>query len=325
MSISFHNPWLLAAVALALLPLLQHSVRRHPYPALALFPADWPSRVLQVGLRLAAAASVALLAVAAAGPYSEGGTATRTGQGAQIVMVFDRSGSMSETLAGSFEDDTSGESKIAASRRLLLDFLAQRRGDMFGMVAFGSSAMAVAPLGEDRQMAEAALSSAEARSFGFTAVGRALEQALNYFKDRPFTAARVILLVSDGGSELSERDREVLQALFLERRVSLVWIYTRGAREPSVIDASDVGASGQSQSLHDVFLGLGVPYRVFEATNSDEVKAAVTEIGSLTNLPTRYEEPLPRRDLAPPLYTAALLLLISLACAKLYELRDWNS
>jgi len=322
--LSFTDPWLLPALLLALLPLAFHGVRRFTHPSLAYVPIDWPSRLLQAGLRLLAAATLALLIVAAAGPYAGGGSVSHVGTGAQIVIAFDRSGSMSEPMASGWDDARKGESKIVAARRLLLEFMRQRRGDMFGMVAFGSTPMAVAPLSDDRPMAEAALSSAQARSMGFTSIGRALGMSLDYFRDRPYTAARLILLVSDGGAEIAPADRELLQTLFVNRRTSLIWLYTRGAREPSVIaDGGSAASSSQSLSMHQFFSQLGVPYQVMEATSAADVQRAIDQVGKLTNLPTRYEEQLPRRDLATPLYSLALLALALLVAAKLAEVRVW--
>jgi mxaC protein len=319
--LSFTDPWLLPALLLALLPLIFHGVRRHAHPSLIDIPIDWPSRWLQIGLRVLAASTLALLIIAAAGPYAGGGSVSHVGSGAQIVVVFDRSGSMSETMASGFDDTRKGESKIVAARRILLEFMRQRRGDMFGIVAFGSTPIGVAPLSDDRPMAEAALKSAEARSMGFTSIGRALGMALDYFRDRPYTAARMILLVSDGGAAIPPADRELLQSLFSSRRASLIWLYTRGAREPSVIDGA--ANSSQSLSMHQFFSQLGVPYQVMEATSTADVQSAIDQVGRLTNLPTRYQEQLPRRDLATPLYSLALLMLALLVGAKLAEVRSW--
>lgn len=323
--IAFAYPWVLAVLVLALLPLIFHGVRQHAHPGLIHFPDDWPSRLLGWGLRGAAALTVAVLVTAAAGPYVNGGSITRTGRGAQIVIVFDRSGSMSETLTETWEGQGQGESKITAARRLLLEFMQQRRGDMFGMVAFGSSPISVAPLTDDRPMAEAALESAQARSMGFTTVARALAMGLDYFRDLPHTAARVLLLVSDGGADIGEADRDTLERMFAQRRCSLIWIYTRGAREPSVIDDASADPDSQSLSMHHFFSRLGSAYQVFEATSPQDLQRAIDQVGQLTNLPTRYEEKLPRRDLAQPLYTAALLLLLGLAGAKMAEVCTWAS
>jgi mxaC protein len=322
---SFTDAWLLPLLLLALLPLAFHRVRRFAHPSLIQVPRDWPSLFLQVGLRVLAASTLALLIIAAAGPYADGGSVSHVGSGAQIVVAFDRSGSMSEPMANGWDDKRQGESKIAAARRILLNFMRQRRGDMFGMVAFGSTPISVAPLSDDRPMAEAALKSAEARSMGFTSIGRALGMSLDYFRDRPYTAARMILLVSDGGAEIPTADRELLRTLFVSRRASLIWLYTRGAREPSVIGVAANGGSSQSLTMHQFFSQLDVPYQVMEATSTEDVQRAIDQIGRLTNLPTRYQEQLPRRDLAMPLYSVALLMLALLIAAKLAEVRVWSA
>lgn len=322
MNLAFAHPWLLPLSLFALLPLMRHGVREFAYPNLELWPSDAASTVMRWLLRALAALAVVLLIAAAAGPYLDGGSVTRIGRGAQIVIVFDRSGSMSEKLATSFEDEGK-ESKIAAARRLLLDFMRQREADMFGMVAFGSSPIAVAPLGEDRAVSEAAVASAEVRSFGFTQVGRGLAMALDYWRERPFTGSRLVLLVSDGGADIGGEDRDTLEQLFHARRTSLVWIYTRGAREESVIHDVDESSQEQSLSMHRFFSGLGIAYQVFEATDPDGMQRAIAQVGRLTNLPTRYEERLPRRDLAQMLFTLALVLIGVLIGARLFEVRRW--
>jgi mxaC protein len=171
--------------------------------------------VLRALLRAAGALSVVALIVASAAPFLEGGTQTLSGQGAEIVIVLDRSGSMSEPLigtgdAGSIRGETHVESKIEAARRILLAFMQRRPADTFGMVTFNASPIGVAPLGEDRNLVESALISAEARSEGYTAPARALGLALDYFRDRQLTASRVVLLVSDGGATISSENRAKL-------------------------------------------------------------------------------------------------------------------
>lgn len=322
MNLAFAYPWLLALSVLALLPLLLHRGRTFVYPDLSGWPRDRTSTWMAVALRVLAATCVALLVVASAGPYLDGGTVTRVGHGAQIVVVFDRSGSMSEKLASSYEEQDE-ESKIGAARRLLLSFMQQRPGDMFGVVAFGSSPIAVAPLSEDREIAKAAMASAEVRSFGFTAVARALAMALDYYRDRPYTGARLVLLVSDGGADIAGEDREVLKDLFRAERASLVWIYTRGAREDSVIALDDDDSLSQSLSMHRFFTDADMPYQVFEATDAAALQTAIAKVGRMTHLPTRYQQRLPRRDLATPLFAAALLALLVLIGARACEVSAW--
>lgn len=321
-------PWALWALPLAVLPLLSHAARSFDYPATADWPRDLPSEILQMLLRAVGALTLAALIVASAAPYLEGGTQTLSGTGAEIVIVLDRSGSMSEPLlgagdAGSVRGETHGESKIESARRILLAFMRRRPGDTFGMVTFNASPIGVAPLGEDRALVEAALVSAEARSEGYTAPARALGLALDYFRDRPLTAARVVLLVSDGGATISAENRRKLSALFRERRASLIWVYTRGEQEPSVRVPS--GHESESLSMHEFFDSLGSPYQMFEVTSAEGLERAIGEVGRLTNLPTRYEQHLPRKDLAAPLFVFALGCILALLVARLMEVPTWQA
>lgn len=324
MSLHFTYPWALWAAAAAVLPLLFHGVAAYERPALLDWADDAGSRLIRTGLRLMASLALLLLAAGAAAPFVEGGTVAVRGTGAQIVVTFDRSGSMSEPLIGEHEDQDGTEPKIGAARATLLEFMRQRQGDTFGMVAFNSSPIAVAPLSEDREIVESALRSAVAQSLGYTALGRALGLALDYFRDRPFTASRVVLLVSDGGAVIREDNQEMLRRLFRHHRASLIWIYTRGSREPSVIDPP-AGRLSDSLSMHRFFGTLGVDYQVFEVTSREGLERAVAEVGRLTNQPSEYLQRLPRRDLAPPLFAAAALLLSLLAAAKWMEVRAWPS
>jgi mxaC protein len=317
-------PWLLWALPLAALPLFDRGARSFAYPSTADWPRDAASEWLRVLLRLAGALSLALLVVASAAPFLEGGTRTRSGQGAEIVIVLDRSGSMSEPMIGAKDPNARHEPKIAAARRALLDFMQRRPGDTFGMTTFNASPIGASPLSEDRELVEAGLASAEARSEGYTAPASALALALDYFRGRPLTAARVVLLVSDGGATIRDESRKKLTALFAERHASLIWIYTRGEDEPS-IRAPRRTAATESLSLHEFFGSMGTPYEMFEVTSPEALEHAVGEVGRLTNLPTRYEERLPRRDLGAPLFSLALAGVALLIAARAMEVRRWQA
>jgi mxaC protein len=193
------------------------------------------------------------------------------------------------------------------------------------MTTFNASPIGVAPLSEDRELVEAGLVSAEARSEGFTAPASALALALDYFRDRPLTASRVVLLVSDGGATIREENRVKLRALFAERHASLIWIYTRGDEEPSVLDPPSRNRPSDSRQLHEFFSDMGSPYEIFEVTNADGLERALSEVGRMTNLPTRYEQRLPRRDLAAPLFAFALATIVALIGARSMEVQQWQA
>lgn len=345
-TLHFANGGLLWLLPLALLPLVFFGVRRFDYPGLEDFPADAVSDWLRRGISLLGCLTLACLLLAAASPLTEGGSETRVGEGAEIVVVLDRSGSMSEGLMGreynrqaaeAGESDAHFLSKIEAARTVLLKFMRQRPADTFGMVAFNAAPISVAPLSNDRELAEAAMLSAQSQSTGFTALGRALALALDYFEGRPHTATRLILLVSDGDALIEPDDQEILRNEFARQRAQLMWIYVRGEREASILDSviagdneiiteADIEYADRKQraSMHEVFSKLGVPYQAFEVESEEGFRNAIAAVARATNKPTRYEYRLPRKDYAGYLYFAATLLLLALAWVKHMEIREWK-
>lgn len=340
-NLHFLNSDLLWLLPLALLPLVKHGIQTFNYPSLADWPEDAFSKGLKWGVRLLASLTIASLMIAAAAPFTEGGTTTRTGKGAEIVVVLDRSGSMSEGLKGRDYDQSQDGghflSKIEAARKMLLKFMKQRPGDTFGMVAFNASAISVAPLSADRELAEAALESAQSQSTGFTALGRALALSLNYFEGRPYTATRLILLVSDGDAIIEAEDQAALKQAFSEKRVQLMWIYVRGKRDVTILDTVIAGDNEiiteedemqahkkQTASMHEVFNQLGVPYDAFEVDNEDGFQRAIQAVASATNKPTKYEFRLPRKDYAVYFYGGGMLLIMLLMLIKQFEITVWR-
>jgi mxaC protein len=336
LNVQFAYPWALWGLLLAAPAMFWHGIPEFQHSHVELLPPDPPSDRLRILLRGLAGVCVAMLALGASAPFVEGGTISKIGEGAEIVVVFDRSGSMTEPMLGGAVtlDDVNdaggvgdrladpGESKIAAARRVLLDFMRARRGDTFGLVVFNAAPIAVAPLSEDRGIAESALAAAQSRSTGYTALGRALGLGLEFFRGRERTAARVVLLVSDGGAVIRDEDGSRIKRMFAEEGASLIWIYARGEREPSVLDPPDKDVS-ESLQMHRFFSELPVGYKVFEVTSSAGLQQAVAEVGRLTSLPTRYEERLPRRDLAGPIYAAACACILLLLFARLHEVQSW--
>lgn len=345
-ALHFVKPELLWLLPLAFLPLISHGLKQFDYPGLANWPQDIFSIVLKWGIRGLASLTLGTLIVAAAAPFTEGGIATRVGKGAEIVVVLDRSGSMSEGLKGreyNRQDAEAGKSnghflsKIEAARNVLLKFMQQRPADTFGVVAFNASAISVAPLSADRALAEAAMQSAQSQSTGFTALGRALALALDYFNGRPYTATRLILLVSDGDAMIEPEDQAVLKQAFAQQRVQLIWIYVRGERELSILDTviagdneiltqGDIEYSNnqQSASMHAVFNQLDIPYHAFEVDSEDGFQQAIKAVSSATNKPTRYTFRLPRKDYGVHFYLLSSLLIVVLMLIKQMEIQVWR-
>lgn len=339
-----HFLWLMLA---AILPFIGHGIRLQSYAALHDWPADRFSAVMRWMLRGLAALALLALALAVATPYTEGGSVEKIGKGAEIVVVLDRSGSMSEGLKGheqgrQSQNDAQPQptvpflSKIEAARTVLLKLMQARSADTFGVVAFNAAPISVAPLSSDRALAEAALRSAQSQSTGFTARNRALALGLDYFANRPYTATRLILLVSDGDAVIEPDDQKVLRQLFQQYRAQLVWIYVRGEREQSILDTVIAGdnevedpiveaalAKQASASMHSVFQQLGMPYQAFEVDDAAGLNLAIQAVANATNKPTRYQYRLPRQDYAGGCYVLSALLMAVLFLLKRQELGQW--
>ncbi len=337
-TIHFANPHLLWGLPIALIPFISYGIKQFDFPGLADWPKDYLSDCLRWGVRAIASATIASLILASAGPFADGGTTTRVGVGAEIVVVLDRSGSMSEMFQTTDQSQSAKSmSKIEAARKVLLKFMDKRPADTFGLVAFNAAPISVAPLSADRALAKAALQSAESQSSGFTALGRALAMGLDYFEGRPYTASRLILLVSDGDATIEPEDQEVLRQEFSRQRAQLMWIFVNNTRQLDVYDTVIAGdhafeseadqralEKDANASMHKVFSQLDVPYQAFEVNSEAGFKKALHLVDKATNKPTRYQYRLPRQDYAVYLYGIAFLLIGLLFWFKQLEIKRWK-
>ncbi|MET0217281.1 MAG: vWA domain-containing protein, partial [Burkholderiales bacterium] len=260
----------------------------------------------------------------------------RLGQGAEIVLLLDRSRSMDQSFyrPQRVEDYLPAfggeipESKQAVARRLLSGFIGKRPDDLFGMVIFSTLPIEVLDFTQKAEVIQSAISaSAIGKGIGDTDMGLGLERALSLFEGRPYSGSRIILLVSDGGAHLDVATRERLTRMFKQERVSLYWIYIRSFRSPGLLADRDVDAqiadTVPEHFLHTFFSGVGVPYRAYEAENPEALQKAIDDVNRLERLPIQFTEVLPRRDLSQQCYGAALACALLLLGLKFMEVRRW--
>jgi len=345
---SFDTPWLLALLPLALLPLWLQPGMAVANTWLEAQPRDLASGLLSLALRAAAVLAIGGALVGMAGPHRPELQVERQGQGAEIVLVLDRSRSMDQSFAGVRTNAPTGtgpealayysnlranearSSKGQVARQMLAEFAQRRPADRFGMVVFSNLPMPVLGFTSKPEIIQAAIQAGNiGRGLSETNIARALQSALAYFEDRPYTGSRIVLLVSDGGDKLDVGARNRITEQARKHRVGITWIYIRSPRSPGltrgvVVDASQPSAQEElapEQFLDRFFQGLQVPYRAYEADDPDSLQRAIADLDRLENLPITYLDTVPRRDLSGWAFGVALASVLLLLLARRLEIR----
>jgi mxaC protein len=327
MSLGFSEPWALLLGLSAVLPWLGRGQTALPYSSVSMIPRDPLSDAIDWLLRGAGAAAALFLSLALAGPYLREQRVERTGTGAHVVLLLDRSSSMNENFTGKYLGAKAADSKSGVARTLLAEFVGHRAHDLFAMVDFAAAPIYVLPLTEDREAVLAAIAAAGGRGHGVTHIAPGLAMALDFFAGRPPTGSRIVLLVSDGAARIDDETRDRLRQEFQETQATLYWIYLRNPRSGRLEDkpANPNESTTPEYFLDQYFRTLGVPYRAFEADNPEAMRSAIAEVERLENLPLRYYEKLPRRDISGGCYGAALFCVAALAAAKKLEVAAWTA
>ena len=344
--LAWASPFWLLGLPLAALPWWRGAGVLLPtrrFSHLPVLPADAASRWMHRALRAAASLAMAALCLALAGPYRPEYEVERQGQGAEIVLLLDRSRSMDQSFtngAGPLNRFTANysvasdrpasdrQSKAETARQLLSEFTAGRRNDRFGMVLFSAMPLKVLEFTQKPEAIQAAISAAGVgRGVSDTDIGQALLEGVAMFDQRAYTGSRVLLLVSDGGDHVEPTIRERFALLMRRHRVSLVWIYIRSPRSPGLMaDAQTPPENADTVPeyfLHRFFQSLPTPYRAYEAENPEALQRAIADLDRLENLPITYTDTVPRRELAPLCLALALAAVAGLLLARRLSLRAW--
>ena len=331
MSVLFGSPWILLLLPAVLLPWLAPRPRGLEYPWLPLLPEDRLSSAVEPLLRLCASIAIVLFVLAAAEPYLPEQRVERIGEGAQIVLLLDRSRSMDEPFGGEPFDnplETRGhDSKGNVARHLLERFVSGRRHDMYGMVVFSTRSIVSLPLTDQPALVNAAIEAGNiGRGLAETEVGAGLLTALDFFTDRPYTGSRLIMLISDGGARLDLDTQVRVRDLLRRNQVALYWLYIRSRNSPGIGEAAAEAdeATAPARALHEFFSSLKTPYRVYDAESPDALERAIADVNRLQSLPIVYRDTVPRRSLASWCFVAALVSLAVLATASLLEVKRWS-
>lgn len=229
----FGSPWLLLLLAipivLALLPWLSRRLTRPAtlqYSDIRLTRQTAPS-LRQKGLFILPALrllALALLIIALARPQSGSAREVITGEGIDIAIVLDISGSMASL---DFEPN-----RLGAAKRVIHEFIQERQYDRIGLVIFATEAFSQVPPTLDYAVLERVLNETQVswdiRLDSGTAIGLGLANGANMLRDSN-ADSRVIVLLTDGANNSGQVDpltaAEIAKALDIK-------VYTIGAARP---------------------------------------------------------------------------------------------
>ena len=328
--VALAHPLVLIAAPLALLPWLSARARLPRFSYLALLPRDRASDAFGVALRALASLAIVSALVALTAPYRGPSSAIRVGEGAEIVVLLDRSRSMDQPFGNPSElhwSDGRRESKGQTARRLLAEFARERSADAFAFLIFSAQPMLVLDFTSSPESIQAAIDAQNVgRGLGDTDIARALEGAARLFEPRPYLGGRVVLLVSDGGAQIDPRTRVRLTAALQRERVALYWLYIRSTQSRSLAEADtmDNPDAAPELALHRFLRSTGIAYRAYEAEDPQALERAIEDIGQLERHPiyTLYTQP--RREYAGWLYLLAAACTALLLLAGQVQRAAWG-
>jgi len=144
------------------------------------------------------AGAIALLVVALARPQVGQADSELPGQGIDIALLLDTSGSMTASSLGS-ED-----SRLDVAKRVLVDFIDGRSDDRLGLVVFRAGSIVLSPLTLDYDALTAVTEDVgEVSLEDGTAIGVGLSEALNLLRESR-ARSRVAILLTDGENNAGE-------------------------------------------------------------------------------------------------------------------------
>jgi mxaC protein len=331
--LAFEHPWLLLLLPLALLPLLRRRRDTLEFPSVAWLPPDRLGRIIGWLWPVFAVLAMASGILALAQPGRPQTQVQRTGKGAEILVLLDRSRSMDDHMlpANWREIDPTillyhkGRQKAEVARELLAQFVARRPDDRFSLMYFSTRPLSVVPFTQHDAVMQAGIAAgATGRGLADTEVGRALIAGIAQFDQRAYSGSRIMLLVSDGGAHLDEETRKRIRLGLARNRIALYWIYLRSYNS-AMLDTNDPRWDNAPEiALHRFFQSLQTPYRAYQAEEPGDLSRAVADVGRQQNLPLDFMEQIPRQD-----YSRYFIAFAAFSCALLllYRsmlLRSWR-
>ena len=142
-----------------------------------------------------------LLVVALARPQWIGEPVSVASSGRDLLLAVDISGSMKTP---DMKDQTGELTRLQAVKKVVGDFVINRKTDRLGLILFGAQAYLQAPLTYDRQTVNKLLQETEIGFAGLeTAIGDAIGIAVKRLRSKPDNQ-RVLIVLTDGANTAGE-------------------------------------------------------------------------------------------------------------------------
>ena len=323
---TFSFPWILWFIPLAFIPLLFKEASLQYYSWNEMIPKDRLSRIIAMVLKFIATLILLTIILGLSGPHSLQREIEKTGIGAQIALVLDRSASMDDPFAGNDQSKV-GEMKSAAASRLITDFVNSRKNDMIGMASFSNSGMYVLPLTDNKNAIISAVRATAGNALFQTNIGSGLTTGIELFNKVPDSGSRAMILLSDGAGRIDAATQEKIKDWLGRFKISLYWIVLRQPGGISIFNTSFKARDDEPLppqiELNEFFKTLHSPFQAYEAEDPKTLQKAIEDINQKEKKPIKYLEKIPGQDYSTHCFVAATLMMIALLTLKLIEVRSW--
>jgi len=323
---TFSFPWVLWFMPLAFIPLIFKETSLQYYSWNEMIPKDRLSSIIAIILKFIATLILIMIIIGLSGPHSRQKEIEKTGIGAQIGLVLDRSASMDDPFAGNDQTKV-GEIKSAAAARLIIEFVQSRANDMIGMVTFSNSAMYVLPLTDNKNAIISAVRATAGNALFQTNIGSGLTTSAELFNKVPDSGSRAVILLSDGGGRIDAATQEKIKDWFGRFKISLYWIVLRQPGGISIFNTSfkpkDDDPLPPQIELNEFFKTLPSSFQAYEAEDPKTLQKAIEDINQKEKKPIKYFEKIPGQDYSTHCFVTAALLMIALLTLKLIEVKSW--
>ena len=289
-------------------------------------PVDPLSKLIGISFKFLASLAISCLVLALAQPYIPEKKVERIAAGAEIVILVDRSRSMDDAFAikGQLLMASVGksDSKRRVAQKYLLEFVNKRPDDRFGFVLFSDKAVDILPLTYNKETVRAVINAnALGKGLSETNITKALIKAAEMYDGQSYRGSRIVMLVSDGGRELSDEAMETIKAVYERENLSLYWLYMRSITGMTLDEKPGDNrrwTATPERKLHTFFKSIDIPYRAFEIESVKTFSKAIETIDQQQYQTLIVEETLARENKTKPFLLIAMFAMLILLLAQLY-------